>query len=178
MNKIIFVAVVVVVVSGIIGFFVLKESSNTPKEDTIASLGTVPDLSFFDYSGNTVTLADFKGKPLVVNSWAAWCPFCLKELPDFAAAQKEFGDQVTIIAIDRAESLKTAKGYTDDLGVTDDLVFLLDPKDSFYRSIGGFTMPETIFVDSEGIIQDRKRGVMELDEIRERINRLLTIEEQ
>lgn len=128
-----------------------------------------PDFRLQDYNGKTVSLSDFAGKNLVINSWAVWCPFCKKELPDFVAAQKEFGKEVVIIAIDRAESLAVAKGYTDEQGTTDGLIFLLDPSDSFYQSIGGFSMPETIFVDKSGNIVDHKRGPMDLDEIRLRI---------
>lgn len=133
-----------------------------------------PDFLLKDYNGNTVALADFAGTPLVINSWAAWCPFCRKELSDFAAAQKEFKGEVVIIAIDRQESLETAKRYSDELGVTDDLVFLLDPDDSFFKSIGGFSMPETIFVDADGYIVIHKRGPMDLNEIREKIRILLS----
>ena len=119
-------------------------------------------------------LADFLGTPLVVNSWAVWCPFCLKELPDFAEVQKEFGERITIIAIDRAESLSKTRSYTDDLGITDNLIFLLDPDDLFYRAIGGFSMPETIFVDSVGNIWEHKRGIMSIEEIRNKVEQLLT----
>src|SRR3989338_9526715 len=133
-----------------------------------------PDFALQNYNGKTVRLADFAGRPLVINSWAAWCPFCRKELVDFAAAQKEFGDKVVIIAIDRAETRETAKKYTDELGVTN-LIFLLDPSDSFYQSIGGFSMPETIFVDRDGNIAERKRGPMEIKEIREKIQKLLSL---
>lgn len=150
--------------------------SATKDQKTSRKFRTLPELSFRDYNGNVVRLADFKGTPLVVNSWAVWCPFCLKELPDFAEIQKEFGEQVIIIAIDRAESLKTAKSYTDDLGITDDIVFLLDSGDIFYRSIGGFSMPETIFVDSGGNIREHKRGFMRIEDIRERVNNLLSLE--
>lgn len=131
------------------------------------------DFSLQDYAGKTVTLAQFRGTPAVVNSWAAWCPFCREELKDFAVVQKEFGDRVVIIAIDRAESLETAKKYSDELGVTNDLVFLLDPSDSFYQSIGGFSMPETIFVDADGFIRIHKRGPMPLEEIREKVHSIL-----
>ena len=101
--------------------------------------------------------------------WASWCPFCTTELPDFAAAQDEFGDTIKIIAIARRESLKKAKKFSDDLGVSDRLIMLLDDKDTFYTTIGGFTMPETIFVDEKGRIKDHKRGFMDLKEVRERI---------
>lgn len=131
------------------------------------------DFVLEDYGGNKVRFADFRGRPLVINSFAAWCPFCKKELIDFAAAQKEFGDAVLIIAVDRAETKDTAKKYSDELGVTDKLLFLLDPSDSFYKSIGGFSMPETIFVDSNGVTQFHKRGPMDADEIRERVQALI-----
>lgn len=133
-----------------------------------------PNFSLKDYSGETFSFADFEGIPMVINSWAAWCPFCRKELADFAVAQKEFGDVVIIIAIDRAESRETAKKYTDELGVTNSMIFLLDPSDSFYQSIGGFSMPETIFIDKNGNIAEHKRGPMEINEIRQKIQKLLS----
>ena len=81
---------------------------------------------------------------------------------------------MVIIAIDRAESLAVAKGYTDQLGITNDMVFLMDPSDSFYQSIGGFSMPETIFVDENGNVVEHKRGVMDLQEIRQKIQKIIS----
>lgn len=147
--------------------------NTTTLTEQTAQLEKAPNFSLQDYNGKTVNLADFASKPLVINSWAAWCPFCRKELVDFAVAQKEFGDKVVIMAIDRQESLSMAKKYSDELGVTDDLIFLLDPSDSFYRSIGGFSMPETIFVDKNGNIAEHKRGPMDVKEMRERIQNLI-----
>lgn len=172
MNKVIIGAVIlgVLLVGGIV---LLRSRGSSPQETLSQDAGKVLALSFKDYEGNTVTLSQFADKPLVVNSWAAWCPFCREELKDFSAAQKEFGDSVVIIAIDRAEGLQTAKSYSDDLGVTQDLVLLLDPNDSFYRTIGGFSMPETIFINREGNIVDHKRGPMKLPEIKERIQKIL-----
>lgn len=138
-----------------------------------AQLEKAPNFSLQDYNGKTVNLSDFAGKPIVINSWASWCPFCRQEIPDFVTAQKEFGDKVVIIAIDRAESVGVAKGYTDQQGTTNNLIFLLDQPDSFYQSIGGFSMPETIFVDKNGNIVDHKRGPMDINEIRQKISKIL-----
>jgi len=172
MNKILAIIVGILIVGGV-GWLAIS-SRNASKESTRQTqFEKAPDFALQDYDGKTVRFADFAGKPLVINSWTAWCPFCRKELVDFAAAQKEFGDDVAIVAIDRAESRETAKKYTDELGVTNDLIFLLDPSDSFYQSIGGFSMPETIFVDRDGNIAERKRGPMDLNEIRERIKKIL-----
>lgn len=158
----------------VVGWLIISRpgghQSMSPAGQTTAD--KAPDFHLQDYNGKPVGLADFPGRPLVINAWAAWCPFCRKELVDFAAVQTEFGDKVVIIAIDRAESLETAKTYSDELGVTSNLIFLLDPGDSFYQSIGGFSMPETIFVDKNGNIVDHKRGPMEADEIRRRTQKI------
>ncbi len=172
MNKV-SIAVIGILIVGAIGWLAISSRSTPDGSSAQSQSGEAPDFALQDYGGKAVRRADFAGKPLVINSWAAWCPFCREELPAFAAAQKEFGDKVTIIAVDRAESLRVAKGYTDRQGTTGKLIFLLDPSDSFYQSIGGFSMPETIFVDKEGKIVDHKRGPMDLNEIREKIQKIL-----
>lgn len=171
MRKILFLITVILLAATALGFYAVRYGKITlPRDEEVEP---APNFSLKDYGGKTVSLSDFDGAPLVLNAWAAWCPFCKQELPDFAQAQKEFGNEIVIIAIDRAESLETAKKYSDELGVTDKLVFLLDPTDSFYRSIGGFSMPETIFVDREGNTIFHKRGPMDINEIRIRIKNLI-----
>lgn len=165
------IAGLVIVGIGLYVGFEAKDAEEKNFEDNRTR--TIPSFQLKDFSGKKVTNVDFQSRPLVLNSWAAWCPFCREELRDFAAVQKEFKDQVVIIAIDRGEPLETAKQYTDELDVTNDLVFLLDPHDSFYQSIGGFSMPETIFVDRDGNIRIHKRGPMKADEIRKKIQQIL-----
>ncbi|MBI3335148.1 MAG: TlpA family protein disulfide reductase [Candidatus Portnoybacteria bacterium] len=168
MHRTILIIIGIIIIVG--GFLIFSDSGQKRKE---INLNKTPDFNLKDYNGNTVSLADFTGKSIIVNSWAAWCPFCKKELVDFATVQKEVGERVVIIAVDRAEPLETAKQYSDELGVTNELVFLLDPEDSFYQSIGGFSMPETIFVNTKGEIVFHKRGPMEVEEIRNRIQEIL-----
>lgn len=135
----------------------------------------MPDTELKDYNGNKVKLSDFSGKPLVVNVWAVWCPFCVKELSDFALVQEEFMDEAVLVAVNRGESLKKAKELSDKLGITNELKFLLDADDSFYRSIGGFAMPETLFVDVDGRVRFHKRGPMDEEEIRQRVQHLISL---
>ncbi|MBI2515124.1 TlpA family protein disulfide reductase [Candidatus Wolfebacteria bacterium] len=180
MKKFLMLIGIIVVIVG--GWLIVSKTEQKQTPQSTNNIVTAPDFHLQDYNGKNVSLADFAGKPLVINSWAAWCPFCKKELLDFAAAQKEFsarggsafgGGDVTIIAINRAEPLETAKKYSDEIGVTNNLIFLLDPADSFYQSIGGFSMPETIFVDGSGNIKIHKRGPMDIEEIRQEIQSFL-----
>ncbi len=177
-NKIIYIVIVLVAIAaaGVLFFAPSDHRNMQPGPAASESKNTTEQFAGFslkDYSRKVITSDEFKGKPLVINTWASWCPFCKQELPDFVTVQKEFGDKVIIIAIDRGESSAVAKKYSDQLDVTNNLVFLLDPSDSFYRSIGGFSMPETIFMDKNGTIIDHKRGPMDINEIRQRITKLL-----
>lgn len=141
-------------------------TESTPAPSSLGTLERLENIPLSDYDGNQTTLADFIGTPLVLNSWATWCPFCRQELPDFARLQEELGENAIVIAIDRAEKVAQAKRYTDDFGISSKMVFLMDFDDAFYRNIGGFSMPETLFVNAEGNIVFHKRGPMTLEEMR------------
>ena len=144
-----------------------------PKKIEITEAG-VPDFNLEDVNGNSINLSDFDGKPLVLNSWATWCPFCKNELQDFVTVQKEFGiDKVVFIAIDRGESLEQIRGFINEMNITNNLIFLIDSHDAFYKAIEGFSMPETLFVNGEGKIIHHKRGPMTVEEIREKIADIL-----
>ncbi len=167
-------SIVGVVIASAIVFFVWR-SWDRPLGIAEVKSRPSPEIIFTDYEGREVKLSDFRGKPAVVNAWAAWCPFCLDELPDFARLQEEFGDKIVVIAVDRGESLETAKKFSDKVGVGGRLILLLDPSDSFYKAIGGFSMPETIFVDEEGLIKYHKRGPMSLEEMRRRTSQVFDL---
>lgn len=130
------------------------------------------DLILKDYDGNPVELAQFKRKLLVVHAWASWCPYCGDELKNLSQLKTTYGDDVTILAVNRAESVVEAKPYTDALGTTG-IQFLLDPEDAFYKGLGGYAMPETIFIDQKGMVIYHQRGPMNIDEVTAKINTLL-----
>lgn len=129
----------------------------------------VSDIAFRTLEGGEIRLSNFRGKFLLVNTWASWCPFCLKELPDFISLKKEYGDDLVILAVNRGEKPEIAKKYAEDLKLGNTLIVFLDPDDALYKEIGGFSMPETIFVDKEGLIREHKRGPMTLEEMRRRV---------
>ena len=188
MNKTLSISIVVIflIILGGIIFFTSTNSrpttegggENSTSQSTVQNdkqqFDKAPDFRLKDTKGNEVALSDFDGKIRVVNSWATWCPFCVDELPDFAQLQEEFGDTIVVIAIDRNESLEKTQQFTDELGVTDGMLFLLDPKDSFYQSIGGFSMPETLFIDEDGNIRIHKRGPMRFLEMKEKVESIIT----
>lgn len=165
MKKTLLIIIIVTISAAALWYF-----GNVQNEQ--ATIINVPELVLESHDGQTISLNQIEG-PLVVNSWASWCTFCKEELKDFKTLQGEFGNQVTFIAINRAEPLQKATEFTNVLEVEDSILFLLDPDDSFYKAIGGFTMPETIFVNASGEITIHKRGFMRLNEIRDKTNQII-----
>ena len=129
----------------------------------------LPQAVFQDYAGREIQLSDFRGNPIIINMWSSWCPYCIEELPIFSEIKKEFGEAVIILAVNRGETKEIAERYSNEIVPGNELVFLLDPKDSFYTAVGGFSMPETLFVNTEGKIILHRRGSMQKEEIRRRI---------
>ncbi|MBI2889061.1 MAG: TlpA family protein disulfide reductase [Candidatus Liptonbacteria bacterium] len=166
---------VIVVSAGIIGALVWGIWFAPPHDGAVSDLARLGALRFADYEGSFVSLADFSGKALVVNSWAVWCPFCKKELEDFARLQETFGERVAVVAVDRAEPLAKSKEFTDSISVTGRMTFLIDPSDSFYKAIGGFSMPETLFIDRDGRIAFHKRGPLTFEDMQRQVEALLGI---
>jgi thiol-disulfide isomerase/thioredoxin len=83
-----------------------------------------PRVTFSDADGKAVTLADFKGQPLLVNLWASWCAPCVKELPTLDALAKsgrikvlavsqDDGPHASVVAFLQAHRIATLKSYQD-----------------------------------------------------------------
>ena len=156
-----------------------KESeTNIDNEEIGDKIGTsigdiAPDFELTTYGGEMVRLSDHKGKSVFINFWAAWCPFCVNELPLMAETQNKYGDQYVTLAVNRGESLETAKMFSDNLDVIGTMIFLLNEKDDIYRRYGGFAMPYSLFLNKDGVIVDIKRGPLTREELESKINKIL-----
>ncbi len=130
-------------------------------------------LSFSAYDGRSVSLTEFKKKVLIAHTWASWCTFCAQELENLARIKEVYGDEVAIVAINRAEPLGEAKAFSDALELPEGVVLLLDPSDSFFKHIEGFHMPETVFIEPSGTILFHQRGPLSFELAVQKINELM-----
>jgi thiol-disulfide isomerase/thioredoxin len=115
----------------------------------------VPDLAFEDASGKKLTLADFKGRTVLLNLWATWCVPCRKEMPTLDALEGKLGGedfQVVAVNIDTRDPDKPKK-FLQDIGVSK-LAYYADPSAKSFqdlKAIGrAFGMPTTMLVDPNG----------------------------
>jgi thiol-disulfide isomerase/thioredoxin len=115
----------------------------------------VPDLAFADANGKPVSLADFRGRTVLLNLWATWCVPCRKEMPTLDALQGELGGkdfQVVAINIDTRDPGKP-KAFLKDIGVQK-LAYYTDASAKSFqdlKAIGrAFGMPTTLLIDPHG----------------------------
>jgi len=109
---------------------------------------TAPDFTITD-SQHTVSLDKLRGKPVVLNFWATWCPPCIEEMPSLLQLHKELGDRVTILAVSEDADDAAYKQFVRDHGVD-----LLTVRDTQHHNevYGTFKFPETYIIDRNGKI--------------------------
>jgi thiol-disulfide isomerase/thioredoxin len=135
-------------------FPVAKEVKGTP----------LPDATFALLAGTgTASFADYRGTPLVVNVWAAWCPPCQQEMPDFERVHQAMGDRVRFVGLDRADSRSDAQAFAKQRNITYDLLF--DPDDTFAPEVGVAVMPTTLLVSADGVVVKTLTGTVSADEL-------------
>ena len=111
-----------------------------------------PDTVFNDPDGGDISLADFKGNPVLVNLWATWCAPCVKELPtlDKLAAAHRDDRQLGIIAVSQDNGPQpSVAAFLDELKVQD-LGAYHDPKMGLSGALGAEVLPTTILFDAQG----------------------------
>ena len=115
----------------------------------------VPNLAFEDGAGKKLTLADFKGKTVLLNLWATWCVPCRKEMPTLDALEQKLGSpdfQVVAVNIDTRDAEKP-KAFLKEIGVKG-LAYYADPSAKSFQDLKAvgraFGMPTTLLVDRSG----------------------------
>ena len=125
-----------------------------------ASPSEVSQIPFTTEDGTEMTLADFKGKTIVLNFWATWCAPCRKEMPSLAQLRAELGgetfDVVAVATGPKNEPKKIEKFFKEN-NVTD-LPIYLDPKSKFANDMGIRGLPITVILNAEGKEIARLRG--------------------
>lgn len=116
-----------------------------------------PEFVLKSFSDYEVKLSDFRGKTLLVNFWASWCHPCREEAPVLEKTYMSLsGRQVEFIGINIMDDRKSAEEYIKSFGGT--FVNVYDPENRVHLDYGVGGVPETFFVNPEGIITGKHRG--------------------
>ncbi len=133
-----------------------------------------PEFALESLQGATVHLSDYRGKAVLLNFWATWCPPCKIEMPWFEDLQKQYGPQglqVVGIAMDDASKDDISK-FAKAVGVN---YTILLGKDSVGDAYGGIPyLPSTFLIDRDGKVVNRILGLKSRSEIEDDVKAALS----
>ena len=123
---------------------------------------SAPDFTVRD-DARSVTLHDLRGKVVVLNFWATWCPPCVEEMPSLVNLQSRLkGTDVTVLAVSIDVDSNAYKKFLADHHV--DLLTVRDPDQKTPALYGSSMWPETYIIDRKGVIRRKFIGAVDWNE--------------
>ena len=133
-----------------------------------------PPLVLKDLNGKSVNLKDYRGRVVLINFWATWCPPCRAEMPSMQRLKEKMaGKPFAILAVDMGETQDVVRAYIREIKT--DFTVLLDKDGHALKAWKVFAFPTSYVVDAQGKIRYGLFGATEWDEVGtvEKITRLL-----
>jgi len=149
---------VVILVAGLAWLFVSADRDGTSTAGQIPApqVGFLaPDFTLETLQGDTVTLSDLRGKAVLVNLWATWCPPCRAEMPAIQKLYLEYQDRdFVVLAVNATnqDTLSKIPGFTGEYGLT--FPILLDTNGVVSRLYQLRSLPSSYFIGRDGVIQE------------------------
>jgi DsbE subfamily thiol:disulfide oxidoreductase len=121
---------------------------------------SAPDFTLADLSGKEVTLSAYKGKTVLLNFWATWCPYCRKERAHLNTLSREYREEgLIILSVATDRSVSKVKDYIKKTPA--DFIVLSDSRGSVSAEYGVSGFPTSFLIDSNGMIKQRVVGFRE-----------------
>ena len=131
-----------------------------------------PDLALRDINGKTIKLADLRGKVVLLNFWATWCVPCRTEIPDLVKKQGEFRDDLQIVGITYPpEEINAVRRVMREAKINYQIA--IGTRETKRKFTSSETLPLTVIIDREGMIQGIIEGIMYSDEFDEKVKPLI-----
>jgi thiol-disulfide isomerase/thioredoxin len=156
------------------------QKDKTPPKPKVAAaaaslpvLGPGPSWQLKDVNGNVVSSDQFKGKVVVVDFWATWCPPCRAEIPGYIALEKKYGkDGLAIVGVSLDEGGPAiVQQFAAKFGINYPLVM---GDETVQAAFGGMeAIPTTFLIDRLGQVRDRKVGAEPTEDYEKKITALL-----
>lgn len=144
---------VVVAVIGLLGYGMVAKDRGQLVD------GPLPDLTLTTFDGESVALSSFQGKPMIINFWASWCRECDKEMAMLQEAHERYGEEIVILGLAYTDDRDKSLAYLDQYGIT-----YMNGPDLGARFSDTFRIrgvPESFFVDRDGILRGMQLGVLD-----------------
>jgi thiol-disulfide isomerase/thioredoxin len=126
-----------------------------------ATIGQPAPKVTFDYLADEHqgSLADFAGKPMVINFWGATCAPCVREMPLLETVHQQLGDRIAIVGMDVSDSVESGRKMVERTGVT--YPSGRDPRAQAFSAFGGTVQPFTVFIRADGTVAYTHSGAFD-----------------
>ncbi len=164
---------------GILAVFLLPGLVQPQDQDLLENATTpvitefqAPEITLNNLEGETVALSDYRGKVVLVNNWATWCPPCKEEMPGLQAYFDDHQRQdFTVIAIEAGESLDEVMGFVREKGFT--FPVWLDPDQQALTAFRNYSLPSSYIIDRDGIVRLAWMGMVSRNALEKYLTPLL-----
>lgn len=163
--------IIILIVIALGGIFAFQDSVAPPNgmisTKTPAPMKMAANASFKDIKGNSYTLHEYKGRIIILNFWATWCPPCIIEFPQLLELASREQDSITLITLSVDENPEDITKFLNTLSAEsqahlalDNVIIGLDTDKSISRDLFETTMyPETFIIDKDLIIKHKIEGI-------------------
>jgi thiol-disulfide isomerase/thioredoxin len=134
--------------------------------------GPAPQFELSDLEGRKVSLAQFRGKIVMLDFWATWCGPCRFSMPILDRLQEEFSNEMVLLAVNLREPRDVVRDYVARRNVRSRVV--LDLEGDVGEEYESASIPMQVIIDQEGVVQHVSVGLIPRmeDQLRTEINRL------
>jgi len=133
--------------------------SATPGEVSIG--GILREAPMQGLTGNSALLSTYRGKPLIINVWASYCPPCLAEMGSLERLWQHYGDRFNVIGVSIDDYPDRAKAFLAKAETT--FPHYIDHKLMLENMLGANTIPLTVLIDAQGRVLQKVRGAQDWD---------------
>lgn len=131
-----------------------------------------PVFALYDDRGLPVSLDRFRGRIVVMNLWASWCPPCRAEMPDLQRLSDLYAARgMAIVGVNEGESPQRARSFAESLQIH--FPIWIDAGERYGRLYGALGLPTTVILDRRGIVVHGFDGPLTFDEMRSTVAPLL-----
>ncbi len=158
-----------VLAAAAIALLILVPLFRSPNASVSGPAGMVgqaaPAFDLQDDGGRAVSLTQYRGKIVVMNLWASWCPPCRAEMPDLQTVSREFAkDGVVVIGVNQGESAQRAAAFARSLDIA--FPIWIDDAQRYGRVYAALGLPTTVVIDRHGVVERGFDGPLTIEQMR------------
>jgi len=152
-----------IILLAILALLLLPVGCSNGAESSVVRVGELaPDFQAQNLDGQTISLSSLRGKPVLLNFWATWCPPCREEMPYLQQIYEEWsGKGLIVLAINTDESPSKVRGFLESHGFSFPVLLDADLLVALRYNVVRYNklyIPTTFFIDRDGIVRKKVIG--------------------